>query len=175
MTVVQGDQQLQYLHVLHHLTIHAVQLTECQPSSHAVAVLTVLARALTAADTSWRKRWSAPFIQTTIAAEMPYNPAKYRYSHYLAASLIQLHWRAAKGTEAQCNPEFWVQLVHSSEATGEASNGLQLRYWQSVCRDIEAKLPPHHTTGQKMPLTGDPWMARSDTAAVGQRFRTLTP
>jgi hypothetical protein len=156
-----------------------VQLTECQPSSHAVAVLTVLARALTAADTSWWKRWSAPFIQTNIAADMPYNPAKYRYSHYLAASLIQLHWRAAKGTAVQRNAEFWAQLIYDSEATGEASNGLQLRYWQSVCREIEAKLPPHKSRRQRILSSGDPRMARSDAAAVGQKLdqsvRTLTP
>jgi hypothetical protein len=155
----QGDQQLQYLHVLHHLTSHYVQLKACQPSLQVVCALTKLAREVTAPYSTLWKHWISGFTHKKVSSEITYDPAKYRYNHFFAALLIQEHWRRKhKGTSvneqlgsksSRIQADFWAQLIHDSSAAGKATNQkaivdryntLQLKYWQALCRGREAEL-----------------------------------
>jgi hypothetical protein len=85
---------------------------------------------------------------------MVYQPEEYRYRHFYAAHLIQRHFRNYKKGEEAGNPfdadvDFWAQLIYDSREKRAAQTAeqrellfsqLQLKYWQSLCRGIEANM-----------------------------------
>ena len=149
----QDDQQLAYLHVLHHLTAQADQIKECIPSPQAVGILYMVGAELSnvRSDLPWWKRWIAKYNQTTLPDEIAYRPARYRYRHFYAAQLIQLHFRNYKRGQDAGNlfdedVLFWARMIYDDpEDRREREllfDILQVKYWQALCRGIEAKLPP---------------------------------
>ena len=148
----QDDQQLAYLHVLHHLTAQADQIKECVPSPQAVGILYMVGAELSnvRCDLPWWKRWIAKYNQATLPDEIAYRPARYRYRHFYAARLIQLHFRNYKRGEDAANlfdadVLFWARMIYDDGEDRRERNllfdNLQLKYWQALCRGIEAKLP----------------------------------